>query len=328
MNTSAELFPWLEPAWDKLQVKIRSQQFPHGIIIAGPKGIGKNQLASYLSQTLLCQSPQSNGPCGQCHSCQWFQSENHPDFYPVFPEGKSESIKVDAIRELCRSLVFTSHAGGFKVGLIHSAERMNLNAANSLLKSLEEPTPNTVFILVANQASQLPATIRSRCQIYQIQNLDQTQALAWLAEHQVNEPEMHLRAAQGAPLIAKEMAANNTLSVKSQVFTEFVSVMKGSHTFLTLVSAWEKLDLSQLYLWLSHWISDLIKSKFHTNPVYLSQPEQQAVYDQLNKFLELTLLFNSYELVTQAARLQHTSANKQLTLEKLLIQFNTHSRNR
>ena len=114
---------------------------------------------------MLCNQVDNGIACGQCSGCITLQAGSHPDFLSLQPEEKSKFIKVDQIRSLCESMAKTSQQGGWKVAVIFPAETMNIAASNALLKSLEEPEPNTLIILVSSRLSTIPMTIRSRCQI-------------------------------------------------------------------------------------------------------------------------------------------------------------------
>ena len=157
-------FPWQQSAWDGLMRRLGEQRLPHALLLGGGAGLGKRRLAGDLATALLCQTATGPWPCGQCVGCTLMSAGSHPDFHEIGVEEGSRVIKVDAVRELGRSMGLKSQYGGFRVAIIAPAERMNASAANSLLKTLEEPPAGTVLILVADQPSRLPATVRSRCQ--------------------------------------------------------------------------------------------------------------------------------------------------------------------
>jgi DNA polymerase-3 subunit delta' len=156
---------WLQPGRNQLQQMIRQGRLPHALLISGSEGLGKRMLADWLAGTLLCE--QSHGDvsaCGQCSACGWFDNGWHPDLLRLEPEEAGKAIKVDQVRRLGASLGMTSHSGGYKITIVQPADAMNVNAANSLLKTLEEPTANTLLILLTATPGRLPATILSRCQ--------------------------------------------------------------------------------------------------------------------------------------------------------------------
>ena len=156
----AEVYPWQENLWQQLAGRA---QHAHAYLLHGPAGIGKRALAERLMARLLCLSPSGLDACGNCKSCHLLAAGTHPDNFVLEPEEADKPIKVDQVRELVEFVVQTAQLGGRKVVLLEPAEAMNLNAANALLKSLEEPSGNTVLLLISHQPSRLLPTIKSRC---------------------------------------------------------------------------------------------------------------------------------------------------------------------
>ncbi len=155
-------------------------QLAHALLIKGPRGIGKQAFGTELAQALLCESPASDGTaCAQCKACNWFTSGAHPDFRILAPvtEGDAEAeteeggkktkaspwISIEQVRELHDFIYVSSHRGGRKVILVCPAEALNVNAANALLKSLEEPPALTHFILISHRPQRLMMVRGSRC---------------------------------------------------------------------------------------------------------------------------------------------------------------------
>ena len=216
----------LEEGWSRLVGSL--EQLPHALLIHGPRGVGKLVLARRFSQLLLCESPAARVPCGRCDGCRWFAEGNHPDFRLVQPEiltqdaesgdeppeleqaGKkskpSIEIRVGQVRELGDFLYIGSHRGARRVALIHPAEAMNTNAANALLKALEEPPANAIFILVSHEPARLLATVCSRCVRIGVPVPDRRSALDWLESEGIADAERWLAYAGGAPLRALELA--------------------------------------------------------------------------------------------------------------------------
>ncbi|QHS27233.1 DNA polymerase III subunit delta' [Piscirickettsia salmonis] len=153
---------------------------PHAVLLHGPSQTGKLSFARHLTAFLLCQQPQPQGACGGCQSCLLYQAGSHPDCTELVGESNGV-IKVDQIRALITSLHTARHQLGYRVILVNHAECMNNAAANSFLKTLEEPPEHTVILLISSQPGRLLPTIRSRCQ--QISLLPaKTEVLAWLQQ--------------------------------------------------------------------------------------------------------------------------------------------------
>jgi len=222
------IFPWQTGLWKQLRERQASQ--PHALLIHGPAGIGKLALAEHHAQSLLCEAEDAGrAPCGECDGCRWFVAGSHPDFRRVEPEslarrpeetedseepaaspGKrvkpSTEIKVDQVRALDGFLNLKSHRGGRRVALVHPAEAMNPNAANALLKGLEEPPPGAYFLLVSHRPARLLATIRSRCVAVPVPAPDPGVSAAWLAQQGAKSADQWLAFAAGAPLMALQYA--------------------------------------------------------------------------------------------------------------------------
>jgi DNA polymerase-3 subunit delta' len=215
--------PWLAAP---LQHVLQTQR-GHALLIHGPQGIGQFELALTLAQAWLCDTRPTVQPCGICASCKLVQARSHPDLLVLLPEalraslgwsgdeessdeGKaskakpSKEIKVDAVRAAVGFAQTTAARGLRKVVLVHPAERMNAIAANTLLKTLEEPPGDARFVLSCGSPDALLPTIRSRCQAVPLALPPKDAAVAWLASHQVAQPEVMWAAAGGQPLDALE----------------------------------------------------------------------------------------------------------------------------
>lgn len=168
--------PWLQPLYQRLSSLYDKGALSHALLLVGPEGVGQSELAMSVAATILCSK--SGGACGNCHACQLCDALSHPDMHIL--DGREEGIKVDAIRSLVRQVSQTPQIGRSKVVVIHQAEAMNSNAANALLKGLEEPPPDTYFVLTSNQAAGLIATIRSRCLMMTLDRPDIHQVEDWL----------------------------------------------------------------------------------------------------------------------------------------------------
>lgn len=222
------IFPWQDSLWN--QLRERQARQPHALLVHGPAGIGKLALAEHYAQSLLCEARDPRrAPCGECDGCRWFAAGSHPDFRRVEPAslarrpedveepedsapaaGKrarpSSEIKVDQVRALDGFLNLKSHRGARRVALVHPAEDMNPNAANALLKGLEEPPPGAFFLLVSHRPARLLATIRSRCVAVPVPTPDLTASAAWLQQQGAKDSGLWLAFASGAPLLALQYA--------------------------------------------------------------------------------------------------------------------------
>ena len=144
----------------------QEQRMPHALLFCGAEGIGKKRTALSLAAALLCMEAVADAPCGHCASCTALQAGTHPDFYLVEPESKgkaAKSIRIEQIRELQTRISWAPQLAARRVVIIDQAELMNEAAANSLLKTIEEPAAQMCFVLVTSTPAALLDTIRSRC---------------------------------------------------------------------------------------------------------------------------------------------------------------------
>ncbi len=147
-----------------LQRAVDSGRVAHAYLFAGPQGVGKTKTAYAFAASLLCKSEGSQA-CGHCVSCKKLLDGNHPDLSELKADEKSKSvIKVKAMKSFIQAMNFHPFESEWKIFVIHEAEKMNKESANTLLKTLEEPTESTVIILVSGKPQQLLPTIMSRCQ--------------------------------------------------------------------------------------------------------------------------------------------------------------------
>ncbi len=254
--------PWMEAVQQRLEQANVTERLGHAPLICGPAGLGKRALAEWLLARVLCLAPAGEAPCGKCRSCELLASGSHPDsFRLAIPEDKKE-IPVDNVRGLIASLQLTPRIGPNRVGLIEPAEAMNRNAANALLKTLEEPAENAWLILVSHQPGRLPATIRSRCQKIVIRPPEPDAASAWLAER---HPELDqadrariLTLAAGAPLAASALLADNGLEHGQQILDGLLKVASGGPVSAIAGEDWHAQPESSWH-WLSTWMAAFMR---------------------------------------------------------------------
>ncbi|MFZ6657979.1 DNA polymerase III subunit delta' [Undibacterium sp. TJN19] len=277
------LFTWQEEAW--LQLQALGQRLPHAFLLHGPQGIGKTVFAEHLAQSLLCEKPGPDGhACQQCGSCGWFSQYSHPDYRRVRPElldeedvpagdaeaeagskpakaskAPSKEIVINQIRALSDFMNISTHRNGRRVIVLYPAEALNIPAANALLKSLEEPNANTIFILVSNSLDRLLPTILSRCHKFPLGLPDAAISLAWLEKHGLRDADIWLVQQGGAPLAAMEMAQSE-LRADLDDFVRYLS-KPGTESSLKTAEKMQKMEMPVVVGWLQRWLYDIFSYK-------------------------------------------------------------------
>ena len=204
---------------------LRGQRLPHAYLFSGPEGVGKATLARELAATLFCRQAGEHGPCGQCPACQQYASGNHPDFIHVLPDGAA--IKINQIREIKKQLAFAPLSAPTRIILIEEAQTMRREAGNSLLKMLEEPPPDNLFLIVASDSQPLLPTIVSRCQVVTFTLLSEEDTVQVLQAQapEIGREEAHLlaRITGGAPGQALAMKDGRCLEIFQEIVRALAS---------------------------------------------------------------------------------------------------------
>jgi DNA polymerase-3 subunit delta' len=336
---SADSLPWLEGARRRLRASLAAQRLPHSLLLLSTPGLGAEQLANWISALVLCESLGSR-PCGACASCLLLRSDSHPDSYVVRLEEDAQQIKVDQVRSLIESLSLKSYRGGYKVGIIEGAEALNVNGANAFLKTLEEPTANTVLIMIARPSHRLPATIASRCLRLTLTPPPAEVAVAWLeacarahpkADSETAAPtaapaaasagaqswDAALSLAGGAPLLALELNSPEIAALDEDMRESLKQLATGSVDVTLLADRWMRSNPGLRIAWLENWITRRVRaalgegtSRQSAEPVRLPgallKPKIRALFELLDAARELR-------------RLASTGMNQQLALEALLL---------
>ena len=237
---------WLADTWRVLAKSLAEQRLHHALLFAAPAGMGKRALANALAMAALCTKRDADEyACGICRSCLLVAAGSHPDrvwvTFGLRDDGKPRTeIIVDQMRALSQRLALSSQFGGLQIALIDPADRMNAAAANALLKTLEEPATSTVIMLVADDPTRLPATIRSRCQRIDIPVPSRDQALAWLRAQHVNAATASatLEASLGNPGVALDWAGDDTLVIRSGCAEDLAALAHGRYTPAAVADRW------------------------------------------------------------------------------------------
>jgi len=298
--------PWHESPWQQIERAWASDRLPHALMLEGPAGLGKLDFAWRIAR-LVMRLPESERK-------EDLIAPVHADLHFLTLEEDKKQIGVDGVRELCRKLDMTSHSGGFKVSVISPAESLNVSAANSLLKTLEEPTQDTLLILVRSRMDTLPATIASRCQRIRFVIPEIPLALSWLRERDPDQVwERLLTLAGGAPFKAIALAERGTADLDVCFHADLVSLLAGRADPIAIAAQWNKHDLADCLSWLNIFVTGMIRSRTAAGSGGSDDLQN------LSESIRLERLFWYLDEVQAASARLRTALAPQLVLEGLLI---------
>lgn len=179
--------PWHDTLWSHVAAGLTAERVAHGLLITGTPGVGKRRFAHRLAAALLCRDRTPDGDaCNVCAGCRQRRAATHPDISRLTPEETGRMIKVDQVRRFSHTLHLTSQYATGRLGWIDPAEALSTSAANSLLKTLEEPPAGCHIVLISDRVSALLPTIRSRCQIWTVPAATPEVARNWLVNHGID----------------------------------------------------------------------------------------------------------------------------------------------
>lgn len=325
-------FTWQQTQWQSVEQRLEQGRLPHALLLTGPKGIGKVAFAEQLAAGLLCEEAPAAQVCGQCQNCRLVASGNHPDkkvvTFEVNPkDGKvAKELKVDQIRGISEALGLMSQFGGYKVAIVYPADRMNVNAANSILKTLEEPTNKTLLMLVTDFPSRLLPTIRSRCQELRFTAPGAQEAATWLQQRLPGQPpEPLLAMASGAPLLALRAGEEGWLELRNRYYSQLLAVAKGQAGAVDMAAEFAGESLEQLLIWAIAWAGDLIKLSTVGN-TGIANTDYLTALQELAPRIQLQKIYAWYDELIKLQSLTSSSLNLQQILEKNLLDWQSLSR--
>jgi len=325
------VYPWHEPQWRELLQ--RRAALPHALLFRGREGIGKLDLVRKLAQSLACESSAADGAaCGACQSCRWFASSSHPDYRELQPEAlrsaeanelsggerkPSQYISVEDVRDLQDFINLTAHRrGGGKTIVFYPAEAMNANAANALLKNLEEPPPGTRFMLIAHRPSYLPATIISRCQQIALPTPQVAAAGQWLLEQGIADPALSLAQTGNAPLAALALEDGEFWTQRKALLESLAAPKLDA---LTLAEQVREFPVGRLLGWLQRWSYDLLSARSGGKVRY--NPDFETALTRIAGSLRAADVASFHRQLVRQQRSVNHPLNARLFIEQLLLSY-------
>ena len=314
-----DLLPWQARASAQLAGAVSGGRLAHGLLLHGPSGVGKERFAAALAAALFCTGRGLRlEACGQCADCALSRAGTHPDLHWVRRLEDKKSIGVDQIREVCEKLAMTSMRRGYRLAIVVPAQSMTPPAQNALLKTLEEPAPRTVIVLVTARPSGLLATLRSRCQRIEVARPEPAAARQWLARAlEGGVPERLLALAGGAPLRALELAPHFA-ALESQMAALLEALLSDRSEVTRLAEDMLGEGLMVRLDWLEDWLGIVIRRRALPDETRLTLPGG-ALLQRAAAAVNITALFLLVDRLREARRLLDGSAAPQLVAEALLI---------
>jgi len=337
---------WHLPVWE--QFARMKKNFPHAILLHGPAGTGKSVFAEFLAKSLLCEDRQQNGyACQTCPSCGWFDQHAHLDYRRILPAALEEEkgaaddsaeaaeaeeekpagrtarepsrrIGIDQVRQLAETINLSTHRGGQRVICLWPAEALTTESANALLKMLEEPPPQTVFILVTNNINALLPTILSRCRKLSMPMPEPAVALDWLKAQGVDDAETWLAEQGGAPIAARDAAEGG----KRNEMDAFLSALASPSVDAALKTA-EKLQRSSarhIIAWQQRWLYDLLSLAMSGRQRYF--PRYRKTLEVQAKKVNMDELLRLIRKTAERNRVAEHPLVLRLLIEDMLLDYN------
>jgi len=306
-----------------LRQALKNRRIAHAYLFDGPDGVGKRLMALALARALLCQDGTG---CGDCSSCRKVDHNNHPDIHLLDADGSS--IKIDQVRGLQHELALRPLEGNYKICLIDGAEQFNPAAANALLKTLEEPQPNTLIILLSSRPESLLPTIRSRCQRLPFQRLPKQRLIEVLSERlDLGGTDAGILAALSDGSFKKALGQNRDLYLgrRRDLLRTLSALSPGSVIPLFKLAeelAAEKEQLPDILDIFQAFYRDLLLLKN-------GRPEEDLVNLDMRETLHRQVEYETNESLLQKLQALdsgryylHRNVNRQLAMEIMLLRMN------
>jgi DNA polymerase-3 subunit delta' len=323
--------PWHSQQWQTIFGALQQQRLHHALLLGGPNGVGKLQFAQRAAALLLCESTvgleEQQLPCGECRSCVLVAAGNHPDRLTLEPPEDKRIITVDQVRASITQLVLTPHYATRRVIVVSPADALNHHAANTLLKTLEEPVGGVMFILVSARASMLPATIRSRCSGIRFQAPPRAAAVNWLEAEgytSADDVEQALLWSGGAPLAARDALQSGDIARCQQMEQTLAGVVEGTTNPLQAAASWRALGIREVVNWQLRTTTHVMRSNAaQRGSGAASQPSvaESAAMQAISSKLDLRQLDGICEelLELRNALERQLNPSDQLALEGLAV---------
>lgn len=320
-TVAPERYPWHGALWSVLARQF--DQLPHALLLQGRPGLGKHDFAVQLAQALLCEQPLAGAACGKCRGCHLFSAGNHPDLSCLGLVDDARNITVDQVRALGDFLSLRPHTATRKVVIISPADAMNLNAANCLLKLLEEPPLGSMLLLVTSQPVRLPATVRSRCTRLLFRLPAPSVGQAWLQARpeSSNDSALLLDLAGGAPLLAESLVREEFPAMRAKLLQDLSALAQGREHPVACAARWKSLGTRRALGWLHGLVTDQVKICMGAPASALLNPEAAGLADYEKNKYKIRELYGFIDAILENYRQLNSPLDELLMLEDILIRW-------
>ena len=325
------IHPWNQQIWQNLTLE--PERSNHALLFNGDTGLGKRDLAFGLAHFVLTDT--------HSQSESLFNGGSHPDFHVLMPESEvkdnllgafakryleknsgkpKKTISIDQVRRLSQALDTYPHISKHRLILIFHAETMNRNAANALLKSLEEPPANTLFIIVTDELSKLAKTIRSRCSLVNFRQPDFASAKAWLELNgrlPTSDIDTYLSMSNNQPLEAIRLFEDDYLGALKTVFTDVNNLWMRRAEVTQVAKNWQLLGTSKSVDILQKLATDLLRSSLSEHPQSVFFPVQRSWVKSVSAKLSKVKIMALHDELIYAKKMLSTTVDELLVLETL-----------
>ncbi|VFP82210.1 DNA polymerase III subunit delta' [Candidatus Erwinia haradaeae] len=314
-------YPWLSLSYKKILTQHLLQRGHHAVLIQTVPGMAVEILILSMARWLMCHNPLGLKSCGQCHSCRLMLATSHPDWYQLESDKNTNIIGVDVIRKLIEKIYHHARFNGAKVVFVVDIEKLTESASGALLKTLEEPPPNTWFFLINYEPSSFLSSLRSRCLVWYLPILNETEGVRWLKKQISEEPEKlstALRLSSGAPLAALSLLDLKYWESRLQVCRSLLDNLTGD--LLGLLPILNHSDVLNRIFWLCSLLVDAEKWNRDAGEFISNLDQRELIVHLSNVLSPKALSISSYEWMICRSRLSRIAGiNVELLLTERLL---------
>lgn len=333
------IYPWQREQWARLKRMHETHCLPHALLLTGAAGMAKQAFAASFAAMLFCENTRSESkavyaestqPC-ICQACRLVSGRTHPDVLWLEPEQEGQAIKIDQVRAGSEFLTKTGLHGDKRVMVICPAHQLNQHAVHALLKTLEEPPPDSLIMLLTHQFQQLPATILSRCQRIHFPLPSRQVAIDWLKEHNLpqEEAELLLALAHGVPLTASTLRTSPSFLLRLSFFDGLcrLAQLKNNRQEAPLQAALqcaEKIkdaDVLVVIDFALSWLQDLLKLHLKIDQSHIINLDYKTHLQALKEKFVMKKIVQFCEKLNRTRQFlqQGINLNKQFVMESILL---------